>query len=188
MDRRVLLLLISGGVIAGLCAFKATRHFAPQTGISSRPIVEPAPEFELYDQSSPSRIVRLEGYLGRERVIVVFFDGHLGAHASTVLDYLRENWTRLRKAEIAVMAVSAALPQENRKEIRRFAEYPFPLLSDPDFRVHRAWGRWDPATGKPLSGVFCIDRKGWVNWSRETNHPQPADDWRTTVEKMIASS
>ena len=77
----------------------------------------PAPEIELYDQSSPSRIVRLEAYLGRQRVIVVFFDGPAGAHSSTMLSYLRENWNRLRQANIYVMAISTALPQENRKDI-----------------------------------------------------------------------
>ncbi len=187
MDKRVFLLVLAAAVIGGLCALKMTRSYAPQTTVAARPLAEPAPEFELYDQNSPSRIVRLEGYLGRHRVIVVFFDGRAGAHGSAVLNRLRDNWSRLRRAEIYVMAISTALPQENRKDIAQHGEFPFPLLSDPDFHVHRAWGRFDEAAGKPRTGVFLVDRKGWVAWSRKTDAPQPTDDWQSAVEGFVAS-
>jgi peroxiredoxin len=187
MDKRVLLLALSGAVIAGLCAFKATRTYSPPSTVAARPIAEPAPPFELYDQSSPSQFVRLFGYLGRQRVLVVFFDGRAGAHASDVLNRLRDEWNRLRQAEVHVMAISTALPQENRKDIAQHAAFPFPLLSDPDFHVHRAWGRFDEATGTPQQGVFLVDRKGWVTWSLETNAPRTLDDWESAVERLLAS-
>ena len=78
MDKRVFLLVLAAGVIGGLCAFKVTRHYTPPTSVAAQALAAPAPEFELYDQNSPSRIVRLEGYLGRQRVIIAFFDGQAG--------------------------------------------------------------------------------------------------------------
>jgi peroxiredoxin len=188
MDKRVFFLLLAAASIGGLCAFRATRRYAPQSTVTARPISEPAPQFELYDQKSPSRIVRLEGHLGRERIIIVFVDGTAGAHASSVLNYLRDNWSRLRKNDIEIMAISAALPQENRKDIAQHGEFPFPLLSDPDFHVHRAWGRFDKSTGKPRFGVFVIDRKGSVAWSVATNAPQPTDAWQAAVEGLMAAN
>jgi peroxiredoxin len=188
MDKRVFILVVAAGVIGGLCAFKLTRHYAPPTSIAAQTPAAPAPEFELYDQNAPSRIVRLEGYLGRQRVIVAFFDGQAGAHASPVLNRLKANWVRLRKADIYVMAISTALPQENRKDIAKYGEFPFPLLSDPDFRVHREWGRFDKSTGKPRAGVFLVNRKGWIAWSRQTDAPQPVQDWEPAVEGMIAAN
>lgn len=188
MDKRVFLLLVAAVFIGGLCAFKATRRFLPQTAVAPRPLAEPAPPIELYDQSAPSRIVRLESYLGRQRVIVVFFDGREGAHASRVLNYLKDNWGRLRAADIHVLAVSTALPQENRKEIARYGPYPFPLLSDPDLHVHRAWDCLDEARRAAHPGVFIVDRKGWVRWSRETDAPEPAGNWQAAVEGLIAAN
>jgi peroxiredoxin len=188
MDKRVYLLLIAASVIGGLCAFKLTRHYAPPTSITAQALAAPAPEFELYDQNSPSRIVRLEGYLGRQRVIVAFFDGQAGAHASPVLNRLRSDWSRLRKADVYVMAISTALPQEDRKDIAKYGEFPFPLLSDPDFHVHREWGCFDTSAGKPQTGVFLVDRKGWITRSRQTNAPQPVQNWESVVEEMIAAN
>jgi peroxiredoxin len=188
MDKRVFLLALAAGVIGGLCAFKATRHYAPPTSIAAQALTAPAPEFELYDQNYPSHIVRLEGYLGRQRVILAFFDGKAGAHASPVLNRLRAEWGRLRKADIYVLAISTALPQENRKDIAKHGEFPFPLLSDPDFHVHREWGCFDKSAGKPRTGVFLVDRKGWIAWSRQTNGPQPEKNWESAIEGMIAAN
>jgi peroxiredoxin len=186
MDKRVLLLGVAAAIIGGLCAVKATRTYAPPSPVAARAVVEPAPPFELYDQSTPSQFVRLVGYLGRHRVLVVFFDGQAGAHASEVLARLRTEWSRLHAAEVYVMAISTALPQHHRKDIAEHAPFPFPLLSDPDFHVHRAWGRFDAATGKPQQGVFLIDRQGAVAWSRETNAPQPLGNWESTLKELLA--
>jgi peroxiredoxin len=187
LDKRLLLLALAAATISGLCAFKLARHYPPQTSIPARPVAKPAPGVELYDQSSPSKIVRLESYLGRERVIVVFFDRRAGAHASSILNSLRENWSRLRHANIHVLAISTALPQENRKDIAQYGAFPFPLLSDPDLHVHRDWGRLEPKTSKPLFGLFLVDRKGWVPWSEESNKPQVTKDWKTVVDDQITS-
>jgi peroxiredoxin len=187
LDKRLLLLGLAAGIIGGLCVFKLARHYPPPSSIPPRAVARPAPGLELYDQSSLSRIVRLESYLGREQVIVVFFDGEAGAHASPILNYLRENWNRLRDAKIRVIAVSTALPQENRKDIAQHGAFPFPLLSDPDFRVHREWDRFEPKKSKPLFGLFLVDRKGWVAWSEESSKPLVSKDWKSVVEEQIRS-
>jgi peroxiredoxin len=188
IDKRVVLLVMAGGIIGALCAFKLTRHYAPPGRIASRSVSMPAPAVELYDQSAPSKIVRLEAYLGRQRVLVVFFDGQAGAHASTTLGYLRDNWKRLRHANIQVIAISAALPQDNRKDIARYGDFPFPLLSDPDFHVHRDWGRIDVKTTKPLPDLILVDRKGWIASSGDSGTPLVANDWKSLVENQIAAN
>jgi peroxiredoxin len=172
-DRRLWLLGAAAVVIVALCAFRATRTYAPQSTTSEASVSGPAPPFELYDQNSPSHLVRLSTYLGRQRVFVVFYDGSKGAHQSRELDRLRAEWSRLRKADAYVLAISQALPQQNRKDMAEHGTYPFPLLSDVDFSVYRAWGRYDEQKKQPLEGVFLVDRKGEVVWSREADRPEP---------------
>jgi peroxiredoxin len=184
VDKRIWLLVFSGTVIAGVCAFKATRTYTVEPIAQSQTLAAPAPAIELYDQSYPSKFVRLEGYLGRNPVVVAFFDRKKGADQSEVLARLQEEFGRLRKAGVYVMAVSAALPQENRKIIAKHGEYPFPLLSDPDFHVHRDWGRFDEARNVPLTGVFVVDRKGDITWSRSSHRPKPLDDWESAVTAL----
>ena len=88
IDKRLVLLVMAGGIIGGLCTFELTRHYAASGALHAPPLSIPAPAIELYDQSAPSKIVRLEAYLGRQRVFVVFFEGQAGAHASPTLGYL----------------------------------------------------------------------------------------------------
>ena len=174
MRRRILVLPVAAIVIALLSAYRLTRTDPPQPEIAAQRAVEkPAPAFELLDQNKPSEPVRLRRYLDRRQVLVVFFDGRQGADQSLVVRHLREEFELLRKSNIAVLAISTALPQENRKVIERAGPFPFPLLSDPDLNVHRAWGRLDAATGRPLTGVFLVSRAGLVQWSRDSDFPAP---------------
>jgi len=184
MDKRVWLLVLAGMVIAGLCAFRLTRPEVQQSIAANAPAVAAAPLFELYDQSKPSKVVRLISYVGRYPILVVFFDGRAGADHSDVLQQLRKEHERLRKAGVYTMAISAALPQENRKIIVAGGEFPFPLLSDPGYDVHRAWGRYDETGSRSREGVFLIDHRGLVAWSLATNSPQPLDNWKATVRNL----
>ena len=114
-------------------------------------------------------------------MFVAFYDGALGAHRSQTLDLLRAEWPRLRKADIYVLAISKALPQENRKDMAQFGSYPFPLLTDIDLSVYRAWGRYDEEHRQRLEGVFLVDRKGEVAWSRTAGSPEPLANLAATV-------
>jgi peroxiredoxin len=180
-DRRLWLLGAAAAIIVGLCAFRATRTYGPQSSSTLAGLTAPAPAFELYDENSPSHLVRLSTYLGRQRVVVVFYDGSQGAHRSHVLDVLRTEWAKLRKADVYVLAISTALPQENRKDTAAHEKFPFPLLSDVDLSVHRAWGRYDEQRRQPLEGVFLVDRKGRVAWSNKNAAPAPIENLGATV-------
>jgi peroxiredoxin len=175
------LLAAAAVVIVVVCAIRATRTYAPQSTATAAPISGPAPPFEMYDENSPSHLVRLSAYLGRQRVFVAFYDGSKGAHSSHALDVLRAEWPKLRKGDFYVMAISKALPQENRKDMAEHGPYPFPLLSDVDLSVHRAWGRYDETRRQPLEGVFLADRKGQVAWSREAGGPEPLANFEATI-------
>ncbi len=126
--------------------------------------VRPAPQFEAYN--SQMKIFRLESYLGRHPVLLIFYDGKLGADQDPLLAAARVHMPAIERTGAKVVAVSTALPQHNRAILSRTAEpFPFDLLSDPGFIAHQLYGRQDPETGEARPAIFYIDRGGRVAWS-----------------------
>jgi peroxiredoxin len=189
--RRILLVIpISAAVIAGLVAFKLTRYYQPPTDEDFTTAVRPAPLLKLYDQKS--EIVRLERYVGRSKLLIVFFDGSRGPEGSPLLTALRERYAELHRTGAVVLAISAARPSENRYgknlEHRTTAgqngtdsaeiKYPFPVLSDILYDWHRQYGAFDEKNERPVEAAFIVDRAGYI----EYEHIGPdrlgqIDDW-----------
>lgn len=184
MRYRWIVIPVAALVIAALCAYKLNQRYPDaEQRAADQTLLQPAPQFSLLDANKPSQFVRLGGYLGRHRIIVVFFDGAAGADHDSILLHLRDVYPALKSAGTIVFAVSTALPQDNRKVIERSGEFPFPLLSDPDFSAHEAWGRFDARLKQPLTGVFFIDRKGEV--AGERGMPRPLADPMTVVNRLL---
>ncbi|MEK6258133.1 MAG: redoxin domain-containing protein [Planctomycetota bacterium] len=195
-DRRVLLPIVAGIVIAGVSTWRVMTNkpqdYAAQVkaAVIMRPVSGFRGDFEALD--SDNRLVRLGGFLGRHRVIVLFFDGEAGVDKDTELLRLRDRYAELKAHDVKVIAVSTALPQENRAAMTadRAGPFPFPLVSDFDptspegaLRIHRRWGRIDAQTGKPLTGAFAIDRKGQVLFAGDS--PKPMENVDRAVESSI---
>lgn len=123
--------------------------------------LRPAPALEGTD--SNNKYFRLQRFLGRHEVFVVFFDGSSGAEKDPVLMELKKHTARLKSEGIFVVAVSSALPQENRKTDFE-TPIPFVLVTDPSqvWKYHRPWGCLDEETGEAVSKAFYIDRGGKI--------------------------
>lgn len=162
MDRRLLFVLFVGIGLFGLCAWRWTTN-KPQTlseQVQRARIERPAENFEGLDIHN--QMFRLERYLGRHRVLVVFFSDKETAAKDVNLLAVRDAFPKLTQNDVKVVGVSTALPQDNRRAIETAGEFPFPLVSDPDESIHRKWSRIDPQTQQTRTGVFLIDRKGTV--------------------------
>lgn len=177
--RRILVLPVAAIVIASLVTFKLTRE--PQT-FSGAGVVARRPaallSFPAFD--SHNQLVKFERYLGRHEILLVFFDGEAGADRDPILQRIRQRADKLQQRGVQVIAVSAALPQHNRKAAERGGPFPFLLLSDPEFRIHQLWGRYDEERNQPLTGVFWIDRAGFVAWPGK--YPQPEQN----LDRLLA--
>ncbi len=123
-----------------------------------------APRIELYDQKS--QLVKFERYLGRTRMVVVFFDGEAGADHDPWLTQLRDHYDTVKAAGVQVIGIGVATPYANRQAGERSQAFPFPILSDigkdNPAPAHTQWGRFDPSDGSFHTGVFLVDRSGMV--------------------------
>ncbi len=182
MDRRLIVVLVLGAGLIGLCGWRLNAN-RPQTiaeQLQRARVERPAEAFEGVDIQNT--MFRLERYLGRHRVLLVFFSAEETAAHDPGLLAVRDVFPKLTQADIKVVGVSTALPQENRRAIETAGEFPFPLISDPDLSIHRRWSRLDPQTGEPRSGVFLIDRKGTV--ATLGGIPQPAGNVTELLQEL----
>jgi peroxiredoxin len=188
MRKRLLILPLSALVILGLVVYRLQREAGGPPRSLAQPPVERrlAPRFQLYDQQN--QIVKFERYLGRTRIVVVFFDGLQGADADAYLSSLRDAYGRVKSLGVEVIGISRARPVENRQaEERAGAKYPFPVLTDlgeqsPAPIVHQKWGVYDAERDATQTGVFLVDRAGMVRW--RGGHPLPVEDAQRVVESL----
>lgn len=144
-------------------------------------ISRPAPPLKLFDDQS--QLVRLERYIGRHKLVVVFFDGRNGPDHSPLLLELKQQFSQLHQAGAIVLAVSEATPFANRQGIERFEErFPFPLLSDPDFGVHERWQAFDTGAGRTRQAIFVIDRAGRIRLRQDVG---PASANWDEIQRML---
>src|SRR3954470_20037489 len=99
---------------------------------------DPAPAFSLPDADGNE--VSLADYAGR-RVIVYFYPEAMTPGCTTQACDFRDNLASLAGAGYQVLGIS----KDAVAKLKRFQEedsIPFPLLSDEDLAVHRAYGTW----------------------------------------------
>ena len=123
-----------------------------------------APDFVLPDSTGSD--VALADYRGRN-VVLYFYPAAATPGCTTEACDFRDNLNSLASAGYQVVGVSKDEPAAN----AAFAEEQalnFPLLSDPDLAVHRAYGAWGEKSmyGKVSTGTirstFVIDGDGAV--------------------------
>lgn len=137
---------------------------------------EPAPEFTLPD--ADGNPVSLADYLGR-RLVVYFYPAASTPGCTTEACDFRDSLDRLGGAGIDVVGISPDKPARL-ATFRDKQGLTFPLLSDPDREVLRAWGAFGEKTmyGKKVQGVirstFVVGADGRVEQAqynvRATGH------------------
>ncbi|MBV9094022.1 MAG: thioredoxin-dependent thiol peroxidase [Streptosporangiaceae bacterium] len=113
---------------------------------------DPAPDFTLSD--ADGRPVSLSGYRG-QRVIVYFYPAAMTPGCTKEACDFRDSLADLRGSGIAVLGISPDPPAK----LARFRDketITFPLLSDPDRAVHKAYGAYGEKKlyGKTTVGVI----------------------------------
>lgn len=123
---------------------------------------QPAPEFSLLDQDGESRT--LADYRG-EKVVVFFYPAAMTPGCTKQACDFRDSEAALQAAGVRVLGISRDQVEKQRKFAAR-DELGYPLLSDPELEIHRAYGAFGTKNsyGRIIEGVirstFVIDESG----------------------------
>jgi len=158
MRLRTLVLPLAAAVISGMVWHKLSQDHSPGNSRPARATRIPAPAIEALDQNNS--MTRLNSFRGRHNIFVVFFDGKKGADSDRTLQHLKQHEEELSAADFHVLAISSALPQQNRT-----TDFPpmFHLLTDTSWEIHFDWNCVQKAD--PRQAVFHVDRAGNIDRS-----------------------
>jgi len=188
MKKRTLILLFAAVAITVLCVYASLRKHDAVTGLAADRWKRPAPvvtQAGRYGQliDSENRLVRLQSFLGRHHIILVFVDETVGMVEDDDLRLLKDNFDALQSHDVKIIAITTLVPQKIRKNLEN-NPLPFPVVTDLEPRDiwHRLWKRYDNKNKKPLWGVFYIDRAGHVDWNEEG--PIPVENLNELIANL----
>ena len=121
-----------------------------------------APNFEILDQDGKS--VSLADYKG-QKVIIYFYPAASTPGCTKEACDFNDNLNPLKAAGYTVLGISPD-PVAKLKKFQVTQDLNFPLLSDPDLTVHKAFGAFGTKSlyGRVYQGVlrstFAVDEKG----------------------------
>ena len=123
-----------------------------------------APDFSLPDGSG--RTVSLKDFRGKKLVIYFYPKDDTPGCTTEACDF-RDNLARVRKLGAEIVGVSADAVKSHAKFAAKF-DLPFPLLSDPEKIMLKAYGVWQKKSfmGKTYMGIvrstFVVDGRGVI--------------------------
>ncbi len=117
-----------------------------------------APDFSL--QGSDGRLYSLADYRGKQAVVVAWFPRAFTSGCTVECRSLAKNGDRIRSFDVSYFMASTD-PVEKNEAFAQDTGADFPLLSDPEGQVARAYGVY--TMGFARRHTFYIDRDGVIS-------------------------
>jgi peroxiredoxin Q/BCP len=137
---------------------------------------DPAPDFTL--AASDGNTYSLSDFRGKQAVVVAWFPRAFTSGCTVECKSLAENGDKIRKYDVTYFMASTD-PVEKNAAFAEETKADFPLLSDPDGEVAKAYGVYTMGFAK--RHTFYIDKEGVI--VKIDTSVRPA----TSAEDMIAN-
>ena len=118
-----------------------------------------APAFSL--EASDGKTYTLEQFKGKSGVVIAWFPKAFTKGCTKECKSLRENSKALKELKIAYFTASVDTAEENTK-FAKSLDLDYPILSDPDKKVAKAYGVMNPERGVAKRWTFYIDKEGVI--------------------------
>jgi len=144
---------------------------------------DPAPKFRL--PSGNGEYVSLDDFLGKKNVVLYFYPKDKSAGCTREACSFRDSYSNFKDLNAEIIGVSS----DGQKTHDRFAKdqrLPFPLLSDSDGSLRRAYGV-KPTVGLiPGRATFVIDKHGIIRhiYSAQFHPEQHVREALMTLESI----
>lgn len=112
---------------------------------------------------SDGRAVRLTEVLVADRALLVFYPGNDTPGCDRQLSVVRDEFDTYRRAGVRPFGINPAAVLAHADYAARL-ELPFPLLSDPDLAIARAYQAVRPGVDRVDRTVYLIDRDGTIRF------------------------
>jgi peroxiredoxin Q/BCP len=141
-----------------------------------------APEFSM--PGSDGKTYKLSDFKGKKAVVVAWFPKAFTGGCTAECKSFREDSGELKKLNVAYFTASVDTPEYNKK----FAEslsVDYPILSDPDKSVAKAYGVLRPDGGVTNRWTFYIDKDGVIkDIDKMVNTKQAAPDAAAKIKAL----
>ena len=137
---------------------------------------DPAPDFSL--AASDGKTYSLSDFRGKQAVVVAWFPRAFTSGCTVECKSLAENGDKIREYDVTYFMASTD-PVEKNAAFAEETKADFPLLSDPDGEVAKAYGVYTMGFAK--RHTFYIDKEGVI--AKIDTAVRPA----TSAEDMIAN-
>ena len=137
-------------------------------------IGDKAPDFELKDTNG--NLFRLSKLKGKE-IVLYFYPKDLTPGCTVEACNFRDDYNDYNKKGVLVFGVSLDNEERHKKFTEKY-DLPFPLLSDAEIKVSKAYGVYGEKSflGKKYFGInrttFVIDKKGFIKHVFEKVNPK----------------
>ncbi len=118
-----------------------------------------APDFRVETDRGP---LSLGDLLARGKLVLAFYYEDATPACSTQVSSLKDGWEVLEALGANVLAVSSDSLDSHERFCDRLGGLPFPLGSDPELALARAYGVVDEGGKRARRAVFVIDQEGRV--------------------------